>query len=297
MSSAPAVWFPPGREVVLIPRNNRECAKRGLTLYTASSRRILGAQWAAWAWIQTLGPRTLPGRTARIDIPETAEISKALGFGRDGLHSVAAFKRRDGRSGETYVAVGSAGSLLIKIRRTGESLALEQELLAAVQRQSPLAFSAPRPVDIGSLADGRSWSAQEMVFAAPHRPSMRLSEGFESQLLAVLRSHPGLIERVHPDWVPAHGDLSPWNLRVDHRGKLWLFDWEDATVAPPGADRAYFEAATGVINRRRPMDRVDPVAAAYWADRIRHRLATGHPQWQNEIMLARLESVSGGHKS
>jgi hypothetical protein len=37
-------------------------------------------------------------------------------------------------------------------------------------------------------------------------------------------------------WVPIHGDLTPWNLRVDGRGRVWLLDWEWATWGPRIAD-------------------------------------------------------------
>lgn len=295
MNGAAAVWFPPGADVVLLPRDDRYCAALGLTLYTASSNAVLVGQWSAWLWIKTLGPRLLPGRSDVIDIPETAEIAAQLGYGSHGLFSVASFRRRDPRSGLTYVARGRSKSMLIKIRDAGQSLALEQDLLRAVQELRPRTFDAPRPISVGRLADGRSWSAQEMVFRAPHRACRRLPPGFEEELATVLATHPQLRSNDHLDWLPAHGDLSPWNLRIDHRGKLWLYDWEDAGTAPAGADRAYFEAALGVLGRRR-MRAVNPDGAAYWAEKVRQRLADDHPS-ENRIVLERLTSASKGTTS
>jgi hypothetical protein len=37
-------------------------------------------------------------------------------------------------------------------------------------------------------------------------------------------------------WRPMHGDFTPWNLREDRAGRLWLLDWENAAWAPRGAD-------------------------------------------------------------
>lgn len=292
MSGTPGVWFPPGADVVQLPRNDRKCAALGLTLYAASSNAVLVGQWAAWLWITILGPRLLPGRGDMIDVPETAEIATALGLGPQGFVSVASFRRRDPRSGSTCIARGRSQTLLIKIRERSEPLELEQDLLSAVQEFRPRTFAAPRPVGFGRLGDGRCWSAQEMVFTAPHRPCRQLPSGFEEELTAVLSAHPGLASHDHPDWSPAHGDLSPWNLRVDHRGRLWLYDWEDAAPAPTGADRAYFEAALGVIGRH-DMRPVNPDGAAYWADRVRQRLADGHPA-ENRIVLDRLVAASKG---
>lgn len=295
MIGAKAVWFPPGADVVLVPRGDRECAALGLTLYTASSNAVLIGQWAAWLWIRTVGPRSLPGRSDVIDIPETSEISFQLGYGAHGLVSVASFRRRDPRRGLTYIARGPSKPVLIKVRDAGESLALEQDLLGAVQDLRPRTFDAPHPIAVGRLADGRSWSAQQMVFTAPHRPCRQLPSDFEDELSAVLATHPRLKSHDHPQWLPAHGDLSPWNLRVDHRGKLWLYDWEDAGSAPAGADRAYFEAALGVLGRRR-MRPVNPDGAAYWAERVRQRLADKHPD-ENQIVLDRLMAASKGAAS
>lgn len=49
----------------------------------------------------------------------------------------------------------------------------------------------------------------------------------------------GLLSRPEgtPDhWHPIHGDLTPWNVRVDGRGQVWLIDWERARFGPPLAD-------------------------------------------------------------
>jgi len=60
-------------------------------------------------------------------------------------------------------------------------------------------------------------------------------------------------------WVPIHGDMTPWNLRVDVRGRLWLTDWESATWGPPAADLVRFALSARSIQER------DPYQIAHWA--------------------------------
>ena len=265
-------------------------------MYAASSPAILCAQWIAWGLIRTVGPWAIPGSRGTIELPEIVEITEALGLAHGGLSTAATYRRRDVRSGETFVATGSAGSLMIKIRQSAAALDLEQRMLAAAAEARPTTFSVPRPRGTGTLSDGRAWSAQEMVFTAPHRPCLQLPDGLEKELADVL----GRVDGLQPaeelaagqpasgELTPAHGDLSPWNLRRDHHGRLWLFDWEDAELAPVGADRAYFEAAVGVIKPDRPVGRLLRPGATFWERRLADRLATGHPQGPNTIMRNRL---------
>lgn len=59
-------------------------------------------------------------------------------------------------------------------------------------------------------------------------------------------------------WRPIHGDLTPTNLRTDHRNRLWLIDWEHAAWGPPAADLLYFASAI------RSMKKESPSALADW---------------------------------
>jgi Phosphotransferase enzyme family len=53
-------------------------------------------------------------------------------------------------------------------------------------------------------------------------------------------------------WRPMHGDLVPWNLREDNRGRLWLMDWEDAAWGPPLGDLVRFMVAYESLARSNP---------------------------------------------
>ena len=50
----------------------------------------------------------------------------------------------------------------------------------------------------------------------------------------------------------AHGDVAPWNLRRDHRGQIWLIDWEDVGFAPHGADAGYLSLTAAALRGTKP---------------------------------------------
>lgn len=285
----PCVAFPPGRSGVLVPRDDRRCAALGITMYTASKRHVLAAQWATWLWVRTIGPALLPGRTERVDIDYLPDICSGLGLPTDALTSAASYRRRDAvRAGATLVASGPGRAILVKVRPDDAGLRIEQNTLARVRAASPRTFRVPAPLGVGQLSDGRAWSAQEMVFSAPHRPCTSLPAGLAEELSRVLLGATDLQLGTNPSWRPAHGDLTAWNLRRDHQGQLWLFDWEDVCMAPPTADEAYFHGSLGLIRPRAPMPAVRADVADFWAGRIEARLADGHPGRENGIMLSRL---------
>jgi len=207
----------------------------------------------------------------------------------DALSSVALYRRRDAvRSGATFIATGPhTDPILIKVRSTRGRLVQEQEILEKLAMLTPLSFSVPKAIGSGQLSDGRAWSAQEMVFTAPHFPCTKLKSQLLTDLSKALQLALPTPPADHPDWTPAHGDLTPWNLRRDHRGRIWLFDWEDAGYAPAGADGVYFHAALGLVRPHRPMPSSSNTAAQFWIERVRDRLAAGHPD-QNNIILDRL---------
>jgi hypothetical protein len=85
-----------------------------------------------------------------------------------------------------------------------------------------------------------------------------------------------------PDWVPVHGDLTPWNLRVDSDDRPWLIDWEWSGWGPEYADLLRFAIAHRSLTTSDPADLVDWIdhnlevppgslaeAAEYW---LEHRM-------------------------
>ena len=118
------------------------------------------------------------------------------------------------------------------------------------------------------------------------------------------------------DLEPAHGDLTPWNLRVDADGRPWLFDWEWAGWAPPHADLLRFALVHGSlvntnpeelaawIAARVPIDEIGAAARDWLGHRIYrgldHRIAGEHDdslvaEWQQgQVDAAALEILAEG---
>jgi hypothetical protein len=241
--------FPPGRRGVLIPLRDRRTAALGICLYTASKPAVIAGQVAAHWVTQTVGGWALPGRVESWQPPcEADEWRKLVQQWEDRLgplDGVAAYRRRQqARSGLTLVVTRSGTPVaVVKMRDDAFSLDLEQRALAAVHVASPSSFRAPRPLGTGDVA-GWHWAAQEAVFDRPHRPVLRAPRGLFDQVADVLTT---VAPAGSGDGVPSHGDLTPWNLRRDSAGQIWLYDWEDCGMAPREADRAYFTATAAAL--------------------------------------------------
>lgn len=136
----------------------------------------------------------------------------------------------------------------------------------------------------------RGWLLFESsVLPAYHRPMRwepgrltEITEEINGRLRLVLPRPPGIPR----DYLPAHGDFVPWNVRRSSSKSVWVIDWEDACWAPPHADLVRFAVAVRSLRRRHgddlagtrrllaalPRDQVAR-AADFW---LRHRnLSTG----------------------
>ena len=289
----PSVVFPPVAGGVLLPRRDRRAAQLGLTLYTASKRKVLVAQRAAFWAIGVLGPAVLPGRRSVLHPPEWDELTASWVDQIGPVQSVAQYQRKDPRAGLLMLVTRKSGSpLIVKVRHESSRVVAEQRLLAALQDLDLGGIRVPEPFAHGMTQGGLTWAAQRFVFERPHRPVFRL----EQTQLAVLAAGIaeafaalGWSETRSDGWSPAHGDLTPWNLRRDHQGQIWLIDWEDAAYLPPAADQTYLAltAATLLDTRADPLD---PDAVVHWRTVIKSRVAAGHPAEFESAMLARLGS-------
>ncbi|MBA3780851.1 MAG: phosphotransferase [Nocardioides sp.] len=178
---------------------------------------------------------------------------------------------------------------VLKVRDRAKSLEREQEALASLERLAPHTFSAPRPMGHG-VAGPWYWSAQEVVFRRPHRPVLEAAPAFFEEVSAALA---GLLPATG-DGVPAHGDLTPWNLRRDHRGRVWLFDWEDWGLAPVDADRAYFSACSRAVGGPPMPTDLAPGAVAHHRPVIETRRRNASPGVTlPDQILAAFDEVEG----
>ncbi len=297
--------FPPTASGLLLPLHDRRGGALGLTMYTASRQRVIAAQRAAWCVTRLLGPRALPGPREVLQIDEWSELVDSWQATLGPVTSVAAYSRKDNRTGTTMLTCREGRPVaLVKVRSRMDALAREQALLSTLRDPLSPSIHVPRALGAGTTSTGLAWSAQEFVFTRPHRPVMELAATEHDRLAEGMRAafeQLGLRRTDDPaddptgdtglDTVPAHRDLTPWNLRRDHRGAVWLFDWEDAGWAPPGADADYL-ALTRAALRGGAAPRVSARNRAYWRGLLEQRVAEGHIQPINTALLRLLREDS-----
>ncbi len=179
---------------------------------------------------------------------------------------------------------------MVKVREDGSGILNEQHLLHAMQGQALRGIHIPKPVGFGTTSAGLTWAAQEFVFDRPHRPVYHLGDGQMEVLaraIAQAFDRLGQTQSRQDGWIPAHGDLTPWNLRRDHTGRVWLLDWEDAAYLPPAADATYLRLTASSLCGTQPGP-LSPEARSYWRTIVERRLEDGHPVALSKAMLSRL---------
>ena len=257
--------FPRPGAGVLLPVTDRRAAALGVTMYTASKPRVIAAQRIACTVIGLAGTRVLPGRRQLVELPcspeEWTEMTRQWAALVGPVASFAVYRRREAsRTGLTMIGVDARGRPLgvFKVRPTGGPLVAEQRALAAVHDAAPATFRAPR--DLGSGSHGAwHWSIQETVFTRPHAPVFVPPPGIFDEIREIAG---GLVEP--GPGVPAHGDVAPWNLRRDHRGQVWLYDWENVGRFPPEADRTYLAVSARVLHGTPLPSDLPDEAVGYW---------------------------------
>ena len=245
----------------------------------------------------------MPGRKAAPDPPieprvwlELSETwRECLG---DFDTAVVYGRQQHGRSGfATLLMRRNTAVGFLKVQRADESqLGLEEHALRLVERAAPRSFHAPRVLTSGQAA-GWSYMALEALPPIPHRPAdnppLQLIIAEIQEALGELAKG----ESVPDHWRPAHGDLTPWNLRaIRHRG-LALIDWEDAGWGPPGMDEVFYRATESAFRKLGPVSAGNHEAIRYWIDRFSER--TGD-KWERHTLgdpvratLNELEKKSG----
>lgn len=254
--------FPPGHRGVLVPMGDRRTAAAGICLYTASKPWVVLGQRAARFVIRRAGGHVLPGRVQWWSPPcsyeEWVHITRQWRDAVGAFDGLACYQRRQHTRAGLTLLLTAAGrpKAVVKLRDDGDGLAREQQALQAIQGSAPRSFHAPRALGLGVVGGAWHWSAQTAVFTRPHRPILDAP----AQLFEEVSGSLGYLASSAPDQCPAHNDLTPWNLRQDSRGEVWLFDWEDCGSATQGSDRTYFAACARALGGP-PMPADLPVAA------------------------------------
>jgi hypothetical protein len=274
----PVRSYPPGRTGVLLPLDNRRAAALGVCMYTVSNPLPLLLQRAAFTAASIVGPRVFPGAGGQWPSPPWEDVWEQLGADlADAIGPfthVAVYQRKQTeRSGLTMTVVdGRRAVAVVKVRDEPDGLAREQASLRAIHDARPGSFVAPAPLALGSTAPSTGptlhWSAQSAVFTRPHRPDLDPPAELFAEIGHALASV------LDQGGSPAHNDVTPWNLRQDHRGRRWLFDWEDVGPAPEGSDQVYFSACLQAL-RETPMPQgLPPAAVEHWRTALVERRDT-----------------------
>ncbi len=263
-------------------------------MYTACRPTVLGLQRLAHGWTRLLGARLLPGAVVPWSPPWPPEVGAELwDQWRAALgpfdHFAVYQRRQSERAGLTLLLAsqGKAHSV-VKVRTEADDIAREQRALGRAWKYGPTTFAVPEPLGAGTGPAGFHWTAQRAVFDRPHRPESDPHPDMFAEIVEAL----GGKEEERDGQVPAHNDLTPWNVRRDVRGRTWIFDWEDTGHSPPGADRAYFCAsAWAVLGQPMPHD-LDPGAVRHVREWLTQRVETSRAdQRVTDSQISALSSV------
>jgi hypothetical protein len=224
------------------------------------------------------------------------DLLDVLGRRFGPLVDLAVYKPRQAeRSGSRLLLFGTDGPVaFVKVCADAVSRTREAAILSAIDRPDRRrAISTPRLLDQGFDAD-LHWFATTPLPDGAHRPATMLPSDEIERLVAPLAELFALeaaasSEPAPARWTPMHGDLTPWNLRwVD--GEMWLFDWESARLAPPGADAVWFRATTEVV-RGRPAGSGDEATIEFWSRIVTTRLEEGSDVELQEQLLSVLAAM------
>lgn len=252
-------------------------------------------QRAAWALVSTFGAKALPGRTQEWEPPMEHDAWIAFldrleaEIGPFDLLSIQ-LRRPASREGMALLAVrGKAPVAFVKLRTIDDGK-LEQERVAleALSRRS-LSFASPEPLAWGHMNGSKYLSMSALPLGihtmAKDPPVHRIGADIASALADAVARPPD----AGADWVPIHGDFTAWNLRSVAGGGLVLFDWEDATWGPPGADLLWYDAVQsvkklpgGLLGTGYGREVVD-----FWIERLDRRVVPGERSL-NATILRRL---------
>lgn len=287
--------FPWRRRGVLVPTRDRRTAALGICMFTASKPTVLAAQALSFWLVRLAGTTILPGRAqawvAPFSSDEWGHLLTEWHAHVGAFDAMALYQRRQAeRDGLTLMLTRrGVGIAVVKVRAEAAPLRREQLALAAAADARGVSFRAPGPLGFGSLGHDLHWSAQTAVFERPHRPVLEAPPGLFEDVRDVLARVLSDDESGAP---PAHNDLTPWNLRRDHQGCVWLYDWEDWEAASSGRDEVYFLAtAAALVGRRMPPGLPSP-ALQHWRGVVLGRTsATGADRELNARILSALDQA------
>lgn len=262
--------FPPEWGHLMVPVHSRAASLAGLSLFTPCTGRSVWVHRAAWFATRMLSHHALLGRVSHWDNPFAQDTTKLL---TNRLETNIGFF--DGFAGYQRLQPGRRGFALLLLKgsepvgflklREGESewLGHESEALTSLALAKPTTFSAPSIIDFGSVHEWHfllTTALPSVPHRVPHAPPIRQIVGEIETALSNMPRPPS----VRDTWRPMHGDLTPWNLRQLPDGRLTLFDWEDASWGPEGADEVLYRATKAALSGRKASPSIAREAISFW---------------------------------
>lgn len=292
------VRFPPPAGPLILSTDSRAASMAGIASWSACRPVSRAARATGWWFVRLLGPRFLPLPRIEWDPPFTQEEwSSLMSKWEEALGEIVGFavyeRSQAERSGLLLLVVGTSGPTgFIKVRPSGDT-SLERSALSAAA--AARGVTCPRVIDSGEVGEW-TYLVTTALPSGLHRPAgpvpVPAVAAAISQALAALPRP----ESVPPDWEPLHGDFGPWNLR-EHRGDLFLFDFEHAGWAPVQADLTFYASASAALGLAIPAVERGTVgpAAEYWLARLPERMSSGQrDQSLLHGMMRYLQTLSAG---
>lgn len=175
------------------------------------------------------------------------ELTEALAEHLPSVQLLGAVMPRQLDRPRLSLLVECSGTLfVVKLGPPDTGIEREMHVLTLLEREPLPCVATPRVRSGGRLTDGCMFVATTAIGLDKQWPAVdEPLRMFEADLARCLRR----LERppdAPPDFVPVHGDLTPWNLRRTGRG-LALFDWESAGWGPAGSDIAHYREASASL--------------------------------------------------
>ncbi len=183
---------------------------------------------------------------------QPTELVEFLHGALPGLDIVSAVApRQPGRTRLSVLGTWHDADVVIKLGRPDDGIETEAAVLRMLTADPLPSIATPSVLAAGHLDDDEriAYLATSALGLDGQRPAIdEPLHTFEADLAERLRALPRP-PGSHPDDIPTHGDLAPWNLRRTGRG-LALFDWEAAGWRPPGSDLAHYRRTCDELRRR-----------------------------------------------
>lgn len=255
--AAGLLGFPPRTGYLVLPGGERRAAVAGLALYTPLFTRQAAAVTATRVVLR-LGAGRLLRLRAYVDLPDEVVWRAWL---RDVVEphvgpvgDQAWLPRSDDRACALLLDASGAPVAFVKLRTHDEADEAEPAVLRLLDRRGLSTFRTPRLITDATFLH-RHARVLEPLPEGPHRrpprDAARVAD-LVDELQDALQDLPKP-EGVPAGWRPAHGDLSPRNVRVASDGHWWVYDWEYAGWNPRLADELrYWIADHAFRNRTHP---------------------------------------------